>query len=126
MAFYLTGGLLATLSHVLVGPGSQLPLVGASGAVSAVLGAYFRLYPRARVRCLLFIVIFFTLIELPASLVLGWWIVIQVLNGFLGGGGSGGVAWFAHIGGFIAGVLLIRVMGRGRPRRRRVRLHREP
>ena len=125
LAFYLVGGLVATLAHLLTGPNSALPLVGASGAVAAVLGAYFRLYPRARVKCLLFIIIFFTMIELPASLVLGWWIVIQVINGLLGlgAGVGGGVAWFAHIGGFFAGMLLLALMGvkkRTRPSRVRV------
>ncbi len=113
LAFYLVGGIAATLAHYATGPGSTLPMVGASGAVAAVLGAYFRLYPKARVRCLLFIVIFFTFIELPAFIVLGWWIVLQVVGGLLGlgGGTGGGVAWFAHIGGFFAGIGLLALMG---------------
>ncbi len=126
LAFYLVGGLVATFAHLLTGPSSPLPLVGASGAVAAVLGAYFRLYPRARVKCLLFIVVFFTMIELPASLVLGWWIVIQVINGLLGlgAGVGGGVAWFAHIGGFVAGIALLALMGvKTRTRPSRVRVH---
>lgn len=118
--FYLAGGVLATLSHVLVSRGSALPLVGASGAVAAVLGAYWRLYPHARVRCLLFLVFIVQFIELPAALVLGLWILLQVINGLLGlglGAGAGGVAWFAHIGGFLAGLLLLALLGGRRPRR---------
>ncbi len=110
--FYLAGGVLATLSHIAVSRGSALPLVGASGAVAAVLGAYWRLYPHARVRCLLFLVFFVQFVELPAALVLGLWIVLQVVNGVLGLGiGGGGVAWFAHIGGFLAGLLLLLLLG---------------
>jgi membrane associated rhomboid family serine protease len=112
LGFYLAGGLIASLSHAFINAGSAVPMVGASGAVAAVLGAYFRLYPRARVRCLLFLFIFVTFIELPAALVLGWWILIQILNGVMGlGFGSGGIAWFAHIGGFFAGMLLLSLMG---------------
>jgi membrane associated rhomboid family serine protease len=112
LLFYLAGGVLATLSHVAVSRGSALPLVGASGAVAAVLGAYWRLYPRARVRCLLFLVFIVQFVELPAALVLGLWILLQVINGVLGlGVGGGGVAWFAHIGGFLAGLLLLFALG---------------
>lgn len=122
LAFYLVGGLLAALSHVAVSGGAMTPMVGASGAVAAVLGAYWRLYPYARVRCLLFLFIFVTFVELPAALVLGLWILLQVLNGLLGlglGAGAGGVAWFAHIGGFAAGIALLMLMGvRARPRPR--------
>jgi membrane associated rhomboid family serine protease len=126
LAFYLLGGLAATMSHALIHPGSELPLVGASGAVAAVLGAYWRLYPRARVRCLVFLFFFVTFLELPAALVLGLWILIQFISGVLGlGVGSGGVAWFAHIGGFLAGIVLLMIMGVKRgPRQPRVRFHR--
>ncbi len=120
LVFYLAGGVLATLSHVAVSQGSALPLVGASGAVAAVLGAYWRLFPRARVRCLLFLFILVQFVELPAALVLGLWILLQVINGVLGlGVGGGGVAWFAHIGGFLAGLLLLFALG---ARRRRPQL----
>jgi len=112
LVFYLAGGVLATLSHVAVSRGSALPLVGASGAVAAVLGAYWRLYPHARVRCLLFLIFIVQFVELPAALVLGLWIILQVINGVLGlGVGGGGVAWFAHIGGFLAGLLLLLLLG---------------
>ena len=124
LVFYLAGGVLATLSHVAVSQGSPLPLVGASGAVAAVLGAYWRLYPRARVRCLLFLVVFVTLVELPAALVLGLWMLLQVISGVFGlsMGASGGVAWFAHIGGFLAGLLLLFALGARQRRPRPVAL----
>jgi membrane associated rhomboid family serine protease len=114
VAFYLLGGLVALGAQVLVDPESAVPTVGASGAIAAVLGGYALLYPRARVITLVFIVIIFTIIELPALLVLGLWILLQL---FLGaselnqpvGGGEGGVAYFAHIGGFVFGMLLIKL-----------------
>jgi membrane associated rhomboid family serine protease len=117
LGFYLAGGIAASLTHVALNPGSMTPMVGASGAVAAVLGAYWRSFPRARVRCLVFLFVFVTFVELPAALVLGWWILIQVFNGLLGlgvGAGAGGVAWFAHIGGFGAGLLLLALMGKWR------------
>jgi membrane associated rhomboid family serine protease len=114
VAFYLLGGLAALAAQVLVGPNAAVPTVGASGAIAAVLGAYAVLYPRARVITVVFIVIFFTIIELPAMLVLGFWILTQLLLGAsdLGSqtaGGEGGVAYFAHIGGFLFGLLVIRL-----------------
>jgi len=112
--FYLLGGLVAVGAQVVADPSSTAPTVGASGAIAAVLGAYALLYPRARVITVIFIIIFFTIVELPALLVLGFWILIQL---FLGAndllspavGGGGGVAYFAHIGGFLFGLLAIRV-----------------
>jgi membrane associated rhomboid family serine protease len=114
VAFYLLGGLAAIGAQVLVAPNAAVPTVGASGAIAAVLGAYALLYPRARVITVVFIVIFFTIIELPALLVLGFWILMQLFLGAsdLGSqtaGGGGGVAYFAHIGGFAFGLLLIRL-----------------
>jgi rhomboid family protein len=114
IVFYLLGGLAALAGQVLIDPSAPVPTVGASGAIAAVLGAYALLYPRARVVTLIFIVIFFTIVELPALLVLGLWFLTQVLYGATQiaspvGGGSGGVAYFAHIGGFLFGLLLIRV-----------------
>ena len=108
--FYLLGGLVATLAQVVVDPGATTPSLGASGAIAAVLGAYALLYPRARVTTLIFIIIFVTIIELPALLVLGGWFMLQLLDASsqpLHGGG--GVAYFAHIGGFLFGLLLIRL-----------------
>jgi membrane associated rhomboid family serine protease len=114
VAFYLIGGVIAVAAQVLVDPNAAVPTVGASGAIAGVLGGYAVLYPRARVITVVFIVIFFTVIELPALLVLGFWILIQLFLGAndLGSqavGGSGGVAYFAHIGGFVFGVIAIRL-----------------
>jgi membrane associated rhomboid family serine protease len=110
VAFYLLGGIVATLAQVAVDPSSTTPTLGASGAIAAVLGGYALLYPRARVVTLIFIIIFVTVIELPALLVLGVWFLLQLLDASsqpLHGGG--GVAYFAHIGGFVFGLLLIRM-----------------
>ena len=114
VAFYLLGGLVALGAQVLVEPSAAVPTVGASGAIAAVLGGYAVLYPRARVITVVFIVIFFTIIELPALLVLGFWILIQLFLGAsdLGSqtaGGEGGVAYFAHIGGFVFGLIAIKL-----------------
>jgi membrane associated rhomboid family serine protease len=117
--FYVLGGLAALLLQILVGPGSQVPTVGASGAIAAVLGAYIILYPRARVVTVIFIIFFFTILELPAMLVLGIWFLQQALFGYFDlanpGGGGGGVAYFAHIGGFVFGLLAVRVLAKRPP-----------
>jgi len=109
--FYLLSGAAATWGHILVNPSSVTPLIGASGAIAGVLGAYIVLYPRHQVRCLLFIFIIVQVIKLPAVWVLGFWFVIQLFQGTmsLGAATSGSVAWFAHIGGFGAGLLLIQM-----------------
>jgi membrane associated rhomboid family serine protease len=110
LVFYLLGGLIATAAQVAVDPNSTIPTLGASGAIAAVLGGYALLYPRARVITLVFIIIFVTIIELPALLVLGAWFLLQLIDASaqpLSGGG--GVAYFAHIGGFLFGLLLIRL-----------------
>jgi rhomboid family protein len=107
--FYLLGGLAATAGQVVVDPNSTTPTLGASGAIAAVLGAYALLYPRARVITLIFIIIFVTVIELPALLVLGFWFLLQLLDASSEPIGGGGVAYFAHIGGFLFGLLLIRL-----------------
>lgn len=113
LAFYLLGGLAAIALQVLVGPDEIVPTVGASGAVAAVLGGYILLYPRARIVTLIFIVFFFTIIELPATLILGFWFFQQIAFGALDltnpTGGGGGVAYFAHIGGFVFGLAAIRL-----------------
>jgi membrane associated rhomboid family serine protease len=111
--FYLLGGLAALAGQILVGPSSDIPTLGASGAIAAVLGGYILLFPKARVVTVIFIVFFFTILELPALLVLGLWFLQQALFGYFDlaqpGGGGGGVAYFAHIGGFAFGLLAIRV-----------------
>jgi membrane associated rhomboid family serine protease len=112
IAFYLLGGLAATAAQVGFSPNEAVPTLGASGAVAAVLGAYALLYPRARVVTLVFIVIFITVIELPAWLVLFGWAVLQVLSASSEaavGGEGGGVAYWAHIGGFVFGLALIKL-----------------
>jgi membrane associated rhomboid family serine protease len=113
VAFYLIGGLAAIALQTLVEPNAAVPTIGASGAVAGVLGGYALLYPRARVVTVIIIVFFFTIVRLPALLVLGIWILLQIASGAaeLGnpvGGGEGGVAYFAHIGGFAFGLLAIR------------------
>jgi membrane associated rhomboid family serine protease len=112
VAFYLLGGLAATLSQVLIDPDSTVPSIGASGAVAAVLGGYILLYPRARVVTLVFIIFFITVLELPAYVVLGLWFLIQLLYGSADLAQpveGGGVAYFAHIGGFVFGLVLIKL-----------------
>jgi membrane associated rhomboid family serine protease len=116
LVFYLVGGLTALGLQVAVSPNAAVPTVGASGAIAAVLGGYILLFPRARVLTIIFIVIFFTILELPAMLVLGLWFLEQILFGALNltnpTGGGGGVAYFAHIGGFAFGLLTIRLFAR--------------
>jgi len=109
VAFYLLGGLAATAAQTLAEPSAVQPTLGASGAVAAVLGAYALLYPRARVVTLVFIIIFITVIELPAWLVLFGWAILQVLSAGSQVAGEGGVAYWAHIGGFVFGLALIKL-----------------
>jgi membrane associated rhomboid family serine protease len=112
VAFYLLGGIAALAGQTIIDPSSTAPTVGASGAIAAVLGAYAVLYPHARVVTVVFIIIFFTILELPALVVLGLWFLLQVLYGASEVAqpvGGGGVAYFAHIGGFIFGLALIKV-----------------
>jgi membrane associated rhomboid family serine protease len=117
LLFYLACGVAAALAQTAIGPDSPIPMVGASGAVSGVLGAYLVLFPRAHVTTLIILGFFFRLVSIPAVFVLGFWIVVQVLNGLGTLGASGGVAFFAHIGGFLAGMGLLFVL-RPRPGRR--------
>ena len=112
IAFYLLSGLAAALGQVIAAPDSIIPMVGASGAISGVMGAYLVLYPRVRVYALVPIFIFFTSIALPAWAMLGYWFLIQLVSGLLSSGEMGGVAFWAHIGGFVAGVVLIKLFAR--------------
>ncbi|MBI3805080.1 MAG: rhomboid family intramembrane serine protease [Nitrospirae bacterium] len=110
--FYLVCGVIAAYTHALTDPGSRIPMVGASGAISGVLGAYLVLFPHAKVLTLVPIGFFIQLIRIPAVLVLGIWFLVQFVSGIFGysgifGSQSGGIAWFAHIGGFLAGMVLI-------------------
>jgi membrane associated rhomboid family serine protease len=112
LAFYLICGLAAALSQALPDPGSVVPMIGASGAISGVLGAYLLLYPRANVLVIVPIFIIPYTLRLPALLVLGMWFVGQLLSSLAASGAGGGVAFRAHIGGFLAGVLLLRLFAR--------------
>jgi membrane associated rhomboid family serine protease len=122
LAFYLIGGIVAALAQVAIDPESTVPTIGASGAIAATLGAYLVLFPGARVTTAIFLVFFYQLIEVPAVVVLIFWFGIQLLSGFgsLGVGdaaSSGGVAFFAHIGGFVFGAavaLVVRLSGGAR------------
>jgi membrane associated rhomboid family serine protease len=108
--FYLACGLAAGLTQIAATPGSHLPMIGASGAIAGVLGAYWVLFPRAQVLTLVFLFV----VPVPARIFLGLWFVAQFLNVGMGGG----VAWFAHVGGFLAGIGFVLVAARGRSRRR--------
>jgi membrane associated rhomboid family serine protease len=114
LLFYLLGGVAALALQVVIDPSSTVPTLGASGAIAAVLGGYIVLFPRAKVVTVIFIVFFFTILELPALLVLGFWFAEQAVMGYFDlaqpTGGGGGVAYFAHIGGFAFGLLAVRVL----------------
>jgi membrane associated rhomboid family serine protease len=118
LGFYLLGGIAALALQVAIDPDSLGPTVGASGAIAAVLGGYIVLYPRARVLTLVLIIFFFGVIELPAVAMLGAWFIVQAVFGATGltNPSAGGVAYFAHIGGFIFGVLAIRLVATRRKR----------
>ncbi|NIQ03619.1 MAG: rhomboid family intramembrane serine protease [Nitrospinaceae bacterium] len=105
--FYLVCGTLAALGHIATDIESNTPMVGASGAVSGILGAYFLLFPYHRVKTLVFLGFFITIVRLPALVLLGIWMFLQVANSLAMPPGEAGVAWFAHIGGFLMGMLLI-------------------
>ena len=124
LVFYVLGGLAATALQTAVGPNSAVPNIGASGAIAAVLAGYLVLFPRARVVTVVFIVFFFTILELPAVLFLGIWIVEQAVFGYFGltngGGNGGGVAYFAHLGGVIFGLIAIKLFASEARRRRQL------
>jgi len=113
LGFYLLGGALAGISQVAIDPSSTVPTIGASGAIAATLGAYFVLFPRARVTSLVFLGFFYQLIDVPAVIVLGFWFVLQLIDGLTELGAiqaGGGVAFFAHIGGFVAGAVMAKII----------------
>jgi membrane associated rhomboid family serine protease len=120
LIFYLLCGFLAAVAQILLSADSVVPMIGASGAIAGILGAYYKKFPHARVRCLVFIFFFITVVALPAGLVLFIWFLLEVLRALDAPSAQGGVAVFAHIGGFIAGYLLIRRF-EPRPRPRLVR-----
>ena len=106
LLFYLAGGVGAGLAQVISEPASQVPMVGASGAIAAVMGGYLLMFPRARVDVLIILVVIFRVVPVPAWLMLGLWFGLQILNGTATPAGVGGVAYWAHAGGFLAGVAL--------------------
>lgn len=114
LVFYLLTGYIATIAHVLYAPLSKSPLIGASGAIAGVLGAYLILYPRAKVLTLLFFFIIIQIIPIPAVVFLGIWFVLQILSGTasLSDQAAQSVAFWAHIGGFVAGMLLVKLFAR--------------
>jgi membrane associated rhomboid family serine protease len=112
LLFYILSGLVASICHVYFNLGSHVPIIGASGAISGVLGAYLILYPRAQVLVLIWLGIFSRLVYIPAMFVLGFWFLLQVFSGAFSGGEGAGVAWWAHIGGFIAGAVMVGVFKR--------------
>src|SRR5579871_60949 len=112
--FYMLCGVAAAIAHILLNANSPVPTVGASGAIAGVMGAYLVTFPRARIVTLVFILIFITTVDIPAAFLLLYWFAIQFFNGVGSVGysqaSSGDVAWFAHVGGFLAGILLITIM----------------
>jgi membrane associated rhomboid family serine protease len=125
LIFYLACGVAAALLHVALNGDSRVPTIGASGAIAGVMGAYLVKFPRSRIITLIFLFVFVTTVEIPAYVILLYWFVIQIFSGVGSVGYSqisqGGVAWFAHVGGFVTGIILVMLM---RPRER-YRLHRE-
>jgi len=107
LLFYLLSGLLANITHFLTDIYSPIPLVGASGAIAGVLGAYFITFPRAQITSLIFIFIFFTIREIPALIFLFFWFAVNLLQGLSPTGAMSSTAWWAHIGGFVAGMFLM-------------------
>ena len=104
LLFYLLCGFIATMAHIMSNPDSPVPLVGASGAIAGILGAYLLLYPKAKVQTLVILIFFIRIIRLPAAVLLTLWFILQVVNST----GGGNIAWYAHIGGFAAGFLLVK------------------
>jgi len=107
ITFYLICGMIAAMCHVFMDTGSEIPMVGASGAISGVLGAYLMLFPKAKVKTLVFLGILITIVRIPAAFLLIFWLGIQIYSNLAMGSEGGGVAWMAHIGGFIGGMILI-------------------
>ena len=109
--FYIFCGITAAYSHALIDPHSLTPMIGASGAISGILGAYLLLFPRAGVNTLIFLGFFVQVVKIPALIVIGFWAIVQFINGLVSTGlvKQGGVAWFAHIGGFLTGLLTIKL-----------------
>jgi membrane associated rhomboid family serine protease len=120
VVFYVLCGFISAYAHAITEPRSIVPMIGASGAVAGILGAYILLFPRAQVFTVIFLGFFVQVVRLPALIVIGFWAIIQVVNGIIEKGmmDQAGVAWFAHIGGFVFGVLSIKLF---MPKRRKVK-----
>ena len=108
--FYILCGVAAGLIHLLTNWGSKIPTIGASGAISGVMGAYLLLYPRARITTLILIFFFFQLVEIPAFVFVGYWLLLQLLSASLTPSHVGGIAWWAHIGGFVSGLIFVKIL----------------
>jgi membrane associated rhomboid family serine protease len=117
LLFYLVCGLFAGAAQVLADPNSTVPMIGASGAIGGILGAYLLLFPSARILTLVFILFFIKIVRIPALIILGFWFFIQILS--VGGGAISNVAFFAHIGGFISGLVLVKLFQPKQSRSRR-------
>jgi hypothetical protein len=119
LLFYLVSGVASALVQLITSVGSPVPTIGASGAIAGVMGGFLILYPRVRVVTLIFIVIFITTVDIPAAFMLLYWFALQLISG-LGSIATSmnvqGIAWFAHVGGFLAGVILVRIFSGNRPR----------
>jgi len=106
MIFYIASGIAAAAVQILTSPASQVPVIGASGAIAGIMGAYFFLYPRAKIKTLVFLFIFITFIQIPAFIFLLIWFAMQLTSGFSSFGSASGVAFWAHVGGFIFGFIV--------------------
>ena len=120
VAFYLLAGAAAAYAQSYLFPDSGVPLIGASGAVAGILGAYILMFPRARIRTLLILIIFITMIEIPAYVMIGYWFLTNLLSSVGSVSGDTGVAYMAHVGGFLAGMLLLLVLRPRRPQQRAI------
>jgi membrane associated rhomboid family serine protease len=109
LLFYLTCGMASGFSHLLLNTGSNIPTIGASGAIAGVMGAYLILHPHSKILTLIPIIIFPWFVEIPAFFFIGIWFILQVMNAAASQGGAGGIAWWAHIGGFIFGILFLKL-----------------
>jgi membrane associated rhomboid family serine protease len=114
LIFYLLAGAAAGLLQIYVHPGSPTPMIGASGAISGVLGAYLILFPRSRIASLVILILFFTIVEIPAAVFLLFWMGLQLYSGLFTAQAGSGVAWWAHIGGFLFGALMVSLFAVGR------------
>lgn len=117
LVFYVFCGVAAGLMHLAFHWGSPVPTIGASGAIAGVMGAYFLLYPQARIKTLVPIFFFITFLELPAWVFLGFWFLLQFVSAAATSGGAAGIAWWAHVGGFVAGAAVVFLLGGAKPRR---------